>query len=234
MSEENKAQSDFVKALGEMSNPPKNRTVNVPGKYKFDYADLAVILDTVRPILAKNGLAVSQPVSFKDGKILVTTKIRHVSGVVVEEATLDGKDPGTPQQQGSLISYLRRYQLVSILGITADDDDDANAAQDQPAHHQPRQQAAPVRQPEERSEPTKKPEAPTGKPFPRQSDKPELIDAVRTEINALNLGQDAARLARVATILRATCTRLDSGKLASVPAEQVDRDALIAAIREIK
>lgn len=232
MSEENKAQSDFVKALGEMTNPPKNRVVNVPGKYRFEYADLAIILDTVRPVLAKNGLAVTQPVAFKDGKILVTTKIRHVSGVVVEEATLDGKDPGTPQQQGSLISYLRRYQLVSILGITADDDDDANAAQDQPAHHAPRQQAAPVRQPDPKPEPKDA--------FPDQHDGVGQVKEVRALVTAIKERAHPDRLKDLTLLIQAYCspTRDAQGKITAyvgtVPADPAIYKTLCTKLADFK
>lgn len=224
MSEESKAQADFVKALGEMTNPPKNRIVNVPGKYKFEYADLAIILDTVRPVLAKNGLAVSQPVAFKDGKIFVTTKIRHVSGVVVEEATLDGKDPGAPQQQGSLISYLRRYQLVSILGITADDDDDANAAQNQPAQHQPRQ-AAPKPAPDA---PTAPEAALPGADLPPQTKDEGSIAIVREFLKGITPGTKG-----VTPIVRKYCG-LDEKRIISVPSEQAQFDAMKRELLALK
>jgi hypothetical protein len=218
----------FAQAQGAMTVAAKDST---NPHFKSKYADLASVVDAVRPHLSGNGLSFTQSVSTEPGIVTVETTIFHKSGQWISNRLSVACRDLTPQPVGSAITYARRYTLMSICGIAPAEDDDGEAAQGRP---QSRPQSAPTRQPEERNEPAKKPEAPTGKPFPRQSDKPELIDAVRSEINALNLGQDSARLARVATILRATCTRLDSGKLASVPAEQVDRDALIAAIREIK
>ena len=43
-----------------ITNPPRNRTVNVPGKYSFDYATFDAILALVRPALAAQGLAFVQ------------------------------------------------------------------------------------------------------------------------------------------------------------------------------
>lgn len=35
---------------------------------------------------------------------------------------------GTPQEQGSALTYARRYALMALLGLVADEDDDGNAA----------------------------------------------------------------------------------------------------------
>jgi hypothetical protein len=232
MSEENdKAQAAFVKALGEMSNPPKNRVVNVPGKYTFQYADLAIILDTVRPVLAKNGLAITQPVKFEGDKILVVTKIRHTSGVIVEEATLEGKNPGTPQQQGSLISYLRRYQLVSILGITADDDDDANAAQGQPADHYDR---AP------RPAPKAPPIEPKADTLPEQFDGVGQVKEVRALVTAIKERVHVDRLKDLTALIQAYCapTRDAQGKITAyvgtIPADPTTYKTLCTKLADFK
>jgi hypothetical protein len=36
---------------------------------------------------------------------------------------------GKPQEIGSALTYARRYSLSALIGIAADEDDDANAAQ---------------------------------------------------------------------------------------------------------
>lgn len=123
----------FVLAIGEMQNPPKNKRVEVPGRYSFEYADLGSIMSVVKPGLAKYGLCVVQPIRQEGGQIIINTQIIHTSGTVVVEMSLAARDPVQPQAQGSLITYLRRYSVCSLLGIVADDDDDGNTAQGQDA-----------------------------------------------------------------------------------------------------
>ena len=127
----------FAAAQGEMENPAFNRTVKTD-KYRFDYADLAGILAYVRPILSRHGLLLTQPVTVKNGVVSVVTRVRHISGYIVEECELTGKDPGQPQQLGSLTTYLRRYGLLACLALAAEDDDDGGAAAQIPAQHAPR------------------------------------------------------------------------------------------------
>ncbi len=109
----------LVKALGELTNPP-NSAVNP--YFKSKYAPLPDILNHVRPVLKKNGLCVMQDAS-------VTTRIFHSSGEWIESEKLflvPQKDD--PQGHGGAITYARRYQLASMLGISSEDDDDANYA----------------------------------------------------------------------------------------------------------
>jgi hypothetical protein len=136
------AYTALVEALGEVCNPPKNRVVEVPGRYRFEYADLASMLACVRPVLARHQLALIQPVRMQQGQILVTSKLIHASGTVVAECELSCRDPVQPQAQGSQITYLRRYGMSSLLGIAAEDDDDGAAAADLPAEHAPKRPAA--------------------------------------------------------------------------------------------
>lgn len=111
----------LVKAIGEIPNPPKNA---VNPHFKNRYADLAIILETAKPVLMKNGLAAIQ-VAEADGNIVtIRTRIVHISGEWIETAltmTAAGTDP---QKIGSAITYARRYSLSAMLNISADDDDD--------------------------------------------------------------------------------------------------------------
>lgn len=95
------------------------------GAYKFKYATFGNIVETTKPILAKNGLSFCQPVQ-PDGS--VTTIIMHESGEFIA-STLSIKGEQTPQGIGSSISYAKRYSLSSILGIVSEDDDDGNIAE---------------------------------------------------------------------------------------------------------
>lgn len=93
--------------------------------YKNKYASLAGIIDHVRPLLHKHGMAVTQLVNRES----VTTMLVHESGESLSaETAILCREPNNPQAYGSAITYARRYALTAILGISSDDDDDGNAA----------------------------------------------------------------------------------------------------------
>ena len=97
---------------------------------KNKYAPLNAILAEVRPELAKHGLALSQLVVGID-KIGVTTILTHKSGQYIGgtvSLTPDSsKGLSTAQNAGVVITYLRRYAVQSILGISGEDDTDGHA-----------------------------------------------------------------------------------------------------------
>ncbi len=118
----------FVAAQAEMPEITKDKTVMVKtktgGSFKYSYADLAMILSKVRPVLAKNGLAVAQDVSIVSGQVSVTTRIYHVEGDVESFGPVVLNGGNDAQAAGSAITYARRYALCAALNIAADDDDD--------------------------------------------------------------------------------------------------------------
>lgn len=108
------------------------------GSYSFQYASLKAIKETCKPILLKNELAISQLVGQKE----LTTILMHSSGQYISDAMdlpLDDKSVNTkegiikvsltPQEIGSIITYMKRYSYSSILGLVSDEDDDANIAE---------------------------------------------------------------------------------------------------------
>jgi ERF superfamily len=131
----------LVKAQGEMTHPPKD---SENPHFKNRYASLATVLDTVRPVLARHGLAVLQSAGTGTrGPVLYTT-VLHESGqwLALEPLELPAVKPD-PQGWGSAISYGRRYLLLAVCGVTADEDDDANAAS-RPAVKRPAAPAGPA------------------------------------------------------------------------------------------
>lgn len=96
--------------------------------YKSKYADLITIIKTAKPILTKNGLAFTQLVNKDETGGVITTMLMHESGQWLA-ANTNYPINGKPQEQGSAITYMRRYALAAILGIAADPDDDGEAAQ---------------------------------------------------------------------------------------------------------
>jgi hypothetical protein len=122
--EESKISAAFVAAQAELVNPHKNKTVKT-GAFSFDYADLASILDQVRPVLARHGLAISQSIGGEHGVVTVTTTLHHTSGESIQWGPLPGPSGPDWKTLGGAITYARRYALTAALGLSADDDKDA-------------------------------------------------------------------------------------------------------------
>ena len=101
------------------------------------YADLATVLTAVSPVLSKHGLVITQTFSpFEGGCTLLRTTLLHTSG---ESVTSDLPMPSTDGQRnalhafGAATTYLRRYALLAILNLAAEDDDGDSFGQEQKA-----------------------------------------------------------------------------------------------------
>lgn len=112
----------------------KDNKANV-GKYSYTYADLGGILEAVEPALTEQGILIKHKSRVHDGVPYVVTQL-----VLVETNEADESEwpvpPGTAQEQGSWITYLRRYQLVCMLSLNVEDDDGAHASK--PKNGQPK------------------------------------------------------------------------------------------------
>jgi len=116
----NELAAALAKAQGMMDNAIMNRT---NPHFKSKYADLAAIFVAARKPLSANGLAIVQTIG--DG--VLHTRLLHTSGQwIASEHPLPTS--GRPQEIGSALTYARRYSLSALIGIAADEDDDANAA----------------------------------------------------------------------------------------------------------
>lgn len=122
----------WVVAAGQLPNVPKETTGQV-GSAQRKYADLATVTETVRPILAANGLAYLQGVSDGDKIVTVTTRLVHKSGEWIEDSMSMPTGKGDAQAVGSAVTYGRRYALMALLGLAPDDDDGAAASRQAPA-----------------------------------------------------------------------------------------------------
>ena len=142
--------ADLAHALSKAQAEMKPAAFNATNPFlKNKYADLGAVIEASRTVLAKNGLAVSQLTSGDGDNIGVTTVLMHSSGEWLSSTiTLPvGEEKGKSQAQvaGSIISYLRRYSLASILGMYAEEDTDGHAsngkaAQVQAQAEQPKQE----------------------------------------------------------------------------------------------
>lgn len=117
----------IVAAQAEMPHPPRKST-NPHLRNKF--ADLLTVQDTTRPVLAKHGLAIIQLPIGSDGQVGVVTAVVHQEGgLLLEKITLPlsgQKGLNTPQEAGSIITYLKRYAWSAVCGIASEPDDDGN------------------------------------------------------------------------------------------------------------
>lgn len=111
--------TSMIKAVAEIETPKKTTQ-----GYGYKYAPLDEVLDKVRPVLNKYGLALIQtPVSNADGCIGVETRLIHESGEWIEESYMYKPAKLDPQVIGSIITYLRRYSVMALLEIAPEDDD---------------------------------------------------------------------------------------------------------------
>jgi hypothetical protein len=110
------AKKTFPKIIKNKTNP----------HFKNRYADLDTILEAIEPSLHRNGLFITQSIS---GNTLKTRIIHASSGQVLESADGYPLPEGLDSQKfGGAITYARRYDLCSMLSITAEDDDDGAKA----------------------------------------------------------------------------------------------------------
>jgi len=98
--------------------------------FKSKYAPLESILPAIKGPLKESGLVFFQAPTWvgENSPALATTLIDIESGEKIETISPLILAKQDPQGMGSAITYMRRYALVSILGLNCDEDDDGNAA----------------------------------------------------------------------------------------------------------
>ena len=96
--------------------------------FRSKYADLAAVVDAIKPALAEHGLWFRQVTHPADGGVCIETVIHHSSGESLACGPL--YVPASKQDAqgfGSALTYCRRYSLMAAFGVPAEDDD-GNAA----------------------------------------------------------------------------------------------------------
>jgi len=120
----------LAKAQAEIENASKNAA---NPHFRSRYADLAEVLNTVRPVLAKHGLSVMQSTAFDGVMVSVETVLAHASGGLVSSTASCVPAKTDAQGVGAATTYLRRYALAAISGVAQEDDDGNSAAHNKPA-----------------------------------------------------------------------------------------------------
>lgn len=121
--------------------PKKNRKVdfvnNKGQRVKYEYADLADVLDAIRIPLSKNNLSIAHVMTRDPRGFGLTTYLMHGDSGEYLETWYPLPDPETsdirPQEFGGALTYARRYSVSSIVGIASEEDDDAQSAPTRPA-----------------------------------------------------------------------------------------------------
>jgi hypothetical protein len=145
-------------AQAEMENPAFDKE-NPHFRNKF--ASLAAIRNAIVPPLAKHGLACVQVI---EGGCVVT-RVYGPDGSSIDLAGVPVTMGGTPQANGSELTYAKRYSLSAAFCVVGDEDDDGEAATQ---HWQARPAPRPVA-------------APAPAPVPQ----PPLSDTFKAELAAL-------------------------------------------------
>jgi hypothetical protein len=137
--EASEARRAYITALTKFkANPPtivKNKTVSFGGGRgtSYDHATLDQVVCLIAPALAKHGLTHGWSMDQADGGISVTCTLTHELGhsdsVKLAAPADSSGSKNAIQAIASTVSYLQRYTLLGITGLsTAEQDDDGIAA----------------------------------------------------------------------------------------------------------
>lgn len=114
----------LVNAQAELVTLPKDKN-----GYNYKYTDLDTVISTVKPVLAKYKLGFTQSLTtLENGKWAITTRIFSSSGEWIEDTTampdVSLAKGNAAQNLGAAITYMKRYTLCAMLGISSDEDPD--------------------------------------------------------------------------------------------------------------
>ncbi len=165
------------------------------------YANLKTITDAVMPLFEKYGFLWSCQPTVKDDKPQMRYELTHVSHTEENPQQRVGYYPifgdNKPQAFGAAITYARRYALCAVLGLTPDNEEDAEGPK-------PGGRVVSRRKPAEAKAPAD-PDAVPGPPLPGEpADRmtPEQQRSIFALLRELGV-TDAQRFATVNPILAA-------------------------------
>lgn len=90
-------------------------------RYSFKYATLDKVIATTVPVLSKHGLCLTQLV---DGDVMATVLTHGESGTSIE-SRMNLPRANDLKDMGACLTYAKRYSLVAMLALSADEDIDA-------------------------------------------------------------------------------------------------------------
>lgn len=121
-----KVQSELRGVVKDSTNP----------HFKNRYASLEGVIDTIKPVLQKNGIVFLQaPGAFENGAAQITTTFIHAESGEQFSSTIGlPVAKQDPQGIGSAITYACRYSLMAMLGLPPVDDDAEDASKETKPH----------------------------------------------------------------------------------------------------
>ena len=114
----------LAKAQNALENAHKG---SLNPRFKNRYADLAEVLNTVRPVFSECGLSIVQETSFDGSLVSVTTALCHEKGGYITAIASCVPAKADAQGVGAATTYLRRYSLAAVTGVAQEDDDGQSA-----------------------------------------------------------------------------------------------------------
>lgn len=127
--------NEFYTAKAKAQLALTNVETDAFGNFKNAYASLAATMDAVRPVLAANGIALSQFTRLDGDVMMLVTRLSHTSGQFEEGDFPVCKFPARSHDMGSGMTYSRRYSLLAAVGIAPTDEpgeDDGSLANTTP------------------------------------------------------------------------------------------------------
>lgn len=121
----------FAAAWERVENPPLD---SVNPHFKSKFASLGAVYKVIRK--ACDGIAYMQAFGTEDsgGDTILTINswLQDAEGGRIDLSSMRMPVTDNPQQQGSIITYYRRYVAVTDWGIVGEEDDDAESAMPKP------------------------------------------------------------------------------------------------------
>ena len=118
----------LVAAQAELSNPPKSKMVR-GSKYSYTYADLADVIDIVRPVFSKHGLSILHLMQKDSADYILIARILHKSGQSID-SVFPVPSGLTAQEMGSWMTSMRRYSTCNMAFMAGETDEDGKTASD--------------------------------------------------------------------------------------------------------
>jgi uncharacterized protein YfkK (UPF0435 family) len=208
----------LILAKQEFKHIPKN---SYNPYHKFKYANLDTVLAAISESFNKYNLCLLQPTEVRDERVILKTVIYHVESGEQIAGELLLPENIEPQKTGSAITYYRRYALCSLLGIIADEDDDAELSRSSSpsmTHTQAGNATIPPKttqstpQNNQHNEPTASQTRPLNIPY---NDEEEKAKTIHTEMKKANLSPEE--------ILKIALTKFNSTNIRSLTWEQINQ-----------
>lgn len=112
----------LVNIQSKLESPKNSKDVKY-GNTTFSYVELPVLVNSLRKTLSDHGVVLLQAPFNNDGNIGIETMLIHESGEFIKSTLFSKASTSKPHDIGSLITYYRRYAILSMLSLGQEDDD---------------------------------------------------------------------------------------------------------------